>query len=304
MRHLSKIFPLLLLASALSLSSCVNQVKDAPKTQAHDTLSQLQIVYDIPDSNQVLTVHFRAAMTPQWQKNYRIDWNFGDSTGIISKFDTSNLTHYFQKDGSYIVSLSVFDTISKTVLGKTSVLLHLENNPIDTNILHGFTKINIAFTCPCNYSTFGGYIWHDTTFSFSFDSKKNSLGSRWMNNHFQSSDNYINCSCFISRAGFQIDSGWCRDSSTQFGITQHTWSFKHINKYIAYNSLDRIFINSDSIVFSNSGIKLKSKMISVVDSNISAWTTSLPMWVESGYDINDILWDKLLPPILRIKFYK
>ncbi|MFI5263400.1 MAG: PKD domain-containing protein, partial [Candidatus Kapaibacterium sp.] len=155
MRIFCKILPLVLLASAFSLSSCVNEVKKPVKTQIQDTLSQLKIVYSIPDSNQILTVNFHALMTPPWQKNYRIDWNFGDSTGVISKFDISNLTHYYQKYGSYLVTLSVFDTVSKTVLGETSALLDLEDNTIDTNLLHKLTNFSLFFLCSCNFANFG-----------------------------------------------------------------------------------------------------------------------------------------------------
>ena len=152
MRKICCILPLVLLASLLSLSSCVNEVKNPAKTQTQDTLSQLKIIYSIPDSNNILTVNFHAFMTPPWQKNFCIDWNFGDSTGVISKFDTSNLTHYYQKYGSYLVTLSVFDTVSKTVLGKTSILLNLEDNAIDTNYLHGFRGIQLSFFCARQYS--------------------------------------------------------------------------------------------------------------------------------------------------------
>src|SRR5689334_6178392 len=134
MKVIPNIVTVLLLASAISLSSCVNEVKIPPKTLTQDTLSQLAILYSIPDSNDLLAVDFHALVAP-WKQNYRLDWNFGDSTHIISKFDTSNLTHYFQKFGSYQVTLSIFDTVSKTILGKTSVLLDLKDNAIDTNFL-------------------------------------------------------------------------------------------------------------------------------------------------------------------------
>src|SRR5947208_2338792 len=136
MHTIFKLIPLLLLTSAISLSSCVNEVKNNPtKTQTQDTLSQLKIVFNIPDSNKILAVNLHAEIMP-WKKNYRLDWDFGDSTGIISRFDTSDLTHHYGNYGFYFVTLSIFDTVIKAVLGKTSVVLDLEDNAIDTNFLH------------------------------------------------------------------------------------------------------------------------------------------------------------------------
>src|SRR5881275_2881730 len=117
MKSVPNILLLPALAFAMSLSSCVNEVKNNPtKTQTQDTLSNLAIIYSITDSNYILAVNFHAVMTPPWQKNYRLDWNFGDSTGLISRYDTSNLSHNYKKSGSYLVALNVFDTVSKTVL--------------------------------------------------------------------------------------------------------------------------------------------------------------------------------------------
>ena len=144
MHRTSTIFPILLLAFAISLSSCVNEVKNSAK--AKDTLARLMINYNIPDSNNILAVNFNALLIPPWKSQYRIDWNFGDSTGMISKFDTSILTHYYKDYGSHLVSLSIVDTITKQILGKTSIILDLQNNAIDTSIYFQFNKVRISFS--------------------------------------------------------------------------------------------------------------------------------------------------------------
>ena len=294
MRTISKLLPLVLLASALSLSSCVNQVKDTPKTQAHDTLSQLQIVYGIPDSNQVLTVHFHAVMTPLWQKNYRIDWNFGDSTGLISKFDTSNLTHYYQKDGSYLLTLSIFDTISKIILGKTSVILDLGINAIDTNYLHGFTKMDLFFSAKCICPS-----QKDSNVVFNY----NSIPIQWNGKHYT----YTGYSSptgggDISFSGNAITFGWLKYSSKSwYAYGTHGINTNYENKFIEFNSLPN-FRNDDSIIFSKSGKNLIPNIITLVDSTFGYSGTMVGPDVEPNHTKEYIY--SAPPPILRIKFYK
>lgn len=297
--------------------------------EPQDTLSQLRIIYAIPDSNDILAVNFHIALTPSWQKNFRIDWNFGDSTGIISKFDTSILPHYYLKFGTYQVNLSVIDTSNKTLLGKTSVIVDLEDNPIDTNFLRGFTRIDISFSVATENQDFSTGNMSSSNFSISYKGNNPPFTPTilWRKNNIQiygshsdshaeydqyghqiaqmSSGESFSLGCVISHAGYKIDSGWYKNSSDEYDITQHTWVFGNSVKSINYQSLDRIFISADSIVFSNSGNELQSKVIQVQDSSDAIMTTTLPPPSHgSGYLLKNILWGQPPTPILRVTLYK
>jgi hypothetical protein len=312
MLKICKTLPLLLLASALSLSSCVNEVKNPPKALAQDTVA---IVYSIPDSNNILIVDFHAAMTSPWQKNFRLDWNFGDSTGIISKFDTSNLTHYYQKFGSYVVTLSVFDTVLKNVLGKTSVLLDLIDNPIDTNFLHGFTKVKIYF------SGKGKYSGMDTALTSII---YNSSAVQWLNHQFSAPDNYsyhtvtpdpnygndlitsgAGKTIFISTisySGYRIQSGIYQTSSFQqqgykFGPGPYGGS---VQTNLMYVNLPLISKNTDSMVYSFKGSQLQTQITQIQDSSTSTNSGT----VFGTVVLQSILWDQQPPPILTVTFSK
>jgi PKD domain len=289
MRTISKLLPLVLLASVLSLCSCVNQVKDVPKMQTQDTLSQLKIVYTIPDSNNILTVDFHAIMTPPWQKNYRIDWNFGDSTGMISKFDTSNLTHYFQKFGSYSVTLSVYDTVLKTVLGETKVMLDIENNAIDTNYLHGFTKIAIYFSAFCDGDSLVNIIY-------------NEFQIHWNGTQFSGNYSVPNIIGNIRRSGVMIDSG--SFFSNDYTVTQIRVGPRVDGRKIMfkYESIPITDSNAYSLQYSFVGSDLSSKVIDFSDETYEL----INNYVQFSHVItkDHILWDHQPPPYLTIKFYK
>jgi len=317
------IFAVLLLASALSLSSCVNQVNQ-PKSQ--NTLSHLAIIYSIPDSNKILTVDFHAIMTPPWQKNYRIDWNFGDSTGIISKFDTSNLIHNYQKYGSYLVTLSIFDTVSKAVLGKTSIPLDLENNVIDTNFLKRFTKCTILFFGIREYndhnfdqnSGISDRIVSDTTLrmgiilhgSYSIPSLT------WNGNHFQvfahgswrDSLNYwqfdngsegFMLSGDISFSGNAIDSGLFQYSYNYNQSLRIGQGSDHSGTMFQFITVPFQNKDTNSMTFFYQGQSLQSHIIQYKDSSNGNFNNS-------GYSkkLINILWNQPPTPTLTVTFSK
>ena len=335
MQIICKLLPLVLLASALSLSSCVNQVKDAPKTQVQDTtkgkdtLSRLAIVFNIPDSNSILTVDFHAAMTPSWQKNYRIDWNFGDSTGIISKFDTSNLTHYFQKFGAYLVTLSVIDTISKTVLGKTSVLLDIEDNAIDTNYLHGFTKLSMSFSGVKQYDTgqaivdfnmtgfqkgngsFSNIQWNGTIFTYNGRSSWQDVHKPDPNNpntwYYYNGDEVISIQGSISRSGYIVDSGLFNFDHSERNSSYHYFDCEEHGNLMQFQSLPYTIKDSSNLTYSFSGPHLNNIITSYLEYNFSQSQLSYFICnpIKNYNDISSkILWDQQPSPTLTLTFSK
>ncbi len=307
------------MASALSLGSCVNEVKNPEKPQ--DTLSSLAIMYSIPDSNEILTVHFHAEMTPTWQKRYRIDWNFGDSTGIISKFDTINLSHKYQKSGSYLVTLSVFDTVSKTVLGKASITIDIIDNGIDPNFLHGFTLVDLSFVVAGQYNR-GGQL-DSSTYSISFGNAQ--LPIVWNGNSFHINDSHdtsfidmanggsssyhrtrLSMGLHISHSGSQIDSGWYSFDTWDSIRQQLGIAVFNKGRYVQYLSLPRNFISKDSMVFFYSGSGLQSKIMQAKDSiaEVECGCTFPPTYPPATRLITALLWDKQPTPFLKIKLYR
>ena len=308
-KRISTLLSLLLLASALSLGSCVNEVKNPVKTQ--DTLSKLKIVYNIPDSNEVLAVHFHAVMTPPWQKNYRIDWNFGDSTGIISKFDTSNLLHNFQKYGSYQVTLSVFDTVSKSILGKNSMLIDLEDNAIDTNFLHAFKNVSMIFSGVRQYDS-GRNVMNLTMNNFQtldpYYQSCPSLISRiqWYGNSFtlyseisQDVIERIWINCYISHTGNSIDSGNYIYRHIKSEIYPHGFSELDQKAFLQYHNLPLIRKDYDTIIFSFKGSNLKNLIPQYSDS-----TGMYYYYNPSSNKLRTVLWDEIPNPSLTVIFYK
>ena len=298
----------------------MNQVKDTPKTQVQDTLSHLAIIYNIPDSNNILTIDFHATMTPPWQKNYRIDWNFGDSTGIISKFDTSNLTHYYQKFGSYSVTLSGYDTLLKTILGKTKGMLDIENNAIDTNFLHKFTKIKILFSgiLKFNSDTVGRQDSIIPTNQLPSDSKP--ITVQWNGFAFQfsrhdSTHYYVpdcgmgikgviidykysqNISGILSPNGRSIDTLSDNFSDYSYKNELHIQENRNDLQSIAANSIPLFSATQDVIIFSYSGASLKN-MITALRSESNSSATFIYHTILQG-----VSWD-MGNPTLTITFSK
>ena len=285
----------------------MNQVKDAPKIQVQDTLSHLAIIYSIPDSNKILSVDFHAIMTPPWQKNYRIDWNFGDSTGIISKFDTSNLTHYYQKYGSYLVTLSVFDTVSKSVLGKTSASLNLVDNAIDTNFLHAFTKVRISFS------------YGDTMMGVLHQSNDIMPGIHWNGNYFElnasigwNRGSYLTWDLNQGSEGFTLAghvsySGNRLDSGSFIYLYDHYYAPRigfggdHTATVLKYVSLPYEEKNLSELKYSYTGPELQSIITQYSDS--SGGYLNLNNYSYHVYK-NEILWSKQPPPTLTVTFSK
>ena len=323
MRTISKLLPLVLLASALSLSSCVNQVKDSPKTQVQDTtkgkdtLSRLVIVYNIPDSNNILSVSFHASMTPSIQKNFRLDWDFGDSSGIIPRFDTNSLIHNFKNFGSHIVSLSVTDTERKILVRKVSDTLLIMNNAIDTNYLHEFTKVSLQFSCEKLYGTIldegdlGTSLYNGTlsnirwvgsqfelTSSYSWDYFDTSLGPpNEVQNHYSKT---FSVKGQISQTGKQIDSGlFVYHFFSSYSKLHHRGgSDRYIN--LIYKLIPQIKQDSNSMVFSFSGISLQSFVSEFSDRTDAG--DNMDSWVDR--QLSKVLWDQPPIPVLTVTFSK
>jgi hypothetical protein len=314
MKTFPAIFLLLAAAFLMSLGSCVNEVKNIPQ----ETLSRLSIVF-VPDSNSLLKVKFHAAMTPTWQKHYRLDWTFGDSTGVISKFDTSGLDHYYQNFDSYLVTLSVFDTIAKVTLGRTSLLVDLKVSAFDTNYLHSFTKIKINLSCSATVTVQqhkGGIIdtFTRSSFSLNFGNSLNGHSTssiNWNGPNFSvdtstkdsysslkeksktselyiyqgSISNVMNGSCFSNYAHSQsgLSVGYQDDS---------------ISQSLTFNSIPVLRKKTDSLVFILNDATLQSHISSIYYYDLN-----------KDYDyqttiLQTVLWDKLPSAELTITFYK
>jgi hypothetical protein len=310
---------LLLLAAAflMSLGSCVNEVKNPDKIQLKDSthidsLAHLEIVYDIPDSNSlnsILNVKFHAVLTPGWKKHYRIDWNFGDETGVISKFDTSGIFHYYQDYGSYTISLSIFDTIEKIKIGTTSLTINLINNAMDSNYLHGFTNISISFSSAKNY---------DKGLDSSEIDMSTSTNSKWVehffNSYYYNSSEYFDtaqqteygqsASCNImekiSYSGNRIDSGYVEWNlgESSWARMDKEWSNRKI--IINYRDLPLIKRDANMMVFSSAGSQLKSLILQFSDETDQA--RNIDQWVEKK--LIEVLWDHLPTPMLTVTFSK
>ncbi len=313
------ILPFLLLAFAISLSSCVNEVKNPPMAQ--DTLARLVINYNIPDSNNILAVDFNALLTPLWKPQYRIDWNFGDSTGIISKFDTSILPHYYKKFGSYLVTLNVIDTLTKTILEKTSVVIDLKDNQIDTNYLHQFAKCKIIFLGVREYDkknleqqqitkTWTDY---DSTFSFPFN---DNLSLKWNGRYFQLSgggswndsinywqrDNGSNRFTFLGHISYRgniIDSGTFSYSSSDSYSLRTGQGGDSKGTFFQYISIPFQKKDLDSMSFFYQGASLRQHIIQFLDSSNGGFNNSSYI-----YKQKNILWDQQPIPTLTITFYR
>jgi len=314
MRTNCKILPLVLLATLVSLSSCVNEIKNPTKTQTQDTtkgkdsIGRLAINYNIPDSNNILSVAFHASMTPSMPKNFRLDWDFGDSSGIFSRFDTNNIAHNFKGFGLHIVSLSVIDTQTKAIVSKTSDTLVLIDNAIDTNYLHQFEYIKIFFTpldtnlffypvgeCFSNpVVTWNGNFFHlVATCDWDYGSYQN-----W---NLDQGTEQIEFSGHISYSGNQIDSGsliyYYYDYQAPRGGFLHA-SQGTILKYEAIPLSGRY---SNSLEFSFSGPDLQNKIQAFRDSSYTQ-ANLITNYHEATYQ--DILWGQKPPITLTIIFYK
>jgi hypothetical protein len=214
-------------------------------------------------------------------------------------------------------------------LGKTSLLIDLEDNPIDTNFLHGFTKVDISFFVASeNFDFSSGKIIPSTiNLSYNGNNPPYTPTFTWRKNNVQISgsyyDNHAEYNQFgyqtaqisrgggfsigftISRSGYQIDSGGYSVSSSDRTITQHTWVFGNSVTSFICQSLPRLFFSKDSMVFTYSGNELQSYITQVQDSNNYIVTTMLPPPNHgSGYHLENTMWDQQPPPFLRIKFYK
>ncbi|MEP7235069.1 MAG: hypothetical protein ABI778_07215 [Ignavibacteriota bacterium] len=317
------IFPILILAFAISLSSCVNEVKSPQEAQ--DTLARLAINYNIPDSNHLLAVDFKVLITPPWKPEYRIDWNFGDSTGIISKFDTSILPHYYQKYGSYFVTLSVVDTLRRTTLGSTSTSIVLDsiNEWVDTNYLHLFTRCKIVFYGIREYdkNQRDGHItktWIDydstiTMANFPFDGNplvkwygrhfQIDAGTSWSDslNYWQKSYGYKGfiLSGDISYTGNSIDTGSFSNRYHNYQSLRAGQGTDDQGAIFQYRMIPIQKKDLDSLSFLYRGETLQQHITQFRDSSYGIFNN-----YEYIYKLKDVLWDKQPTPTLTITFSK
>ncbi len=298
MHRTSTILPFLLLAFVISLSSCVNEVKNPPKAQ--DSLARLVINYNIPDSNNILAVDFNALITPAWKPQYRIDWNFGDSTGLISKFDTSILPHYYKKFGSYLVTLSVVDTVTKAIVGRTSASIVLDsiNQLIDTNYLHQFTKMDLFFSarCICPARTDSIEILKYTNLPIEWQGRRCKISQSYYGNLAGKVD--------ISANGLNIDSSSLDDISSSWrAVGYHGIITSIFIKSLKFKSPIN-FKNADSMLFSSSRKNLSSNIVSLVDSTFDIYGTMIGGYSGQVPTKKFVLLDGQPLPVLTVKFYK
>jgi hypothetical protein len=259
-------------------------------------------------------------MSPPWKSNYRIDWNFGDGPIIFSKFDTSNLAHYYLSYGSYLVTLSVFDTVSKTVIGKTSATLNLQDNAIDMNYLHTFTRLSMIFSGVRQYDTGQATInmimtdfnnndsvpniqWDGSIFtvkgqaSWSYIAKPDTNNmNTWSNNYFFE---VITITGSISHSGNTIDSeSYTFDHNEQHAIPNHPYCESNGN-FLHIQSLPFTKKDSKSIMYHFSGTQLKNIMSSYLEYGSGMTINCNPP--KDYYDIaSKILWDQ--QPSLTVTF--
>ncbi len=317
MHPIYKIFPLLLLAFVLILGSCVNEVKEPEKVQVKDStqkdsLTALAIEYNIPDSNSLnslLNVKFHAKLLPGWRKQYRIDWIFGDSTGVISKFDTSGIFHYYQYYGPYTIVLSIFDTIKKQQIAATSLNINLVNNAMDSSYLYGFRTISISFLCARNYengldsdaismSIFTNSKWVEHFFSTHYSYSSDYFDTAQQTEYGKDIQNTI--AAMISYSGNRIDSGYIEWNlgESSWARMDKEWSNRKI--ILNYKALPLIKRDDNSMIFSSSGSQLKSLITQFSDQTDEARNTD--RWVVKK--LIEILWDHMPTPTLTVTFSK
>jgi hypothetical protein len=316
MGFLVKIFPVILLASIFGLSSCVNEVKN-DATQG--TAPKISVTYNILDSNNILSVKFRPLLSAPMASKYRLDWNFGDYSTVVQRFDTNAVNHTYQNHGRYIISLSLVDTVSKLDISEATDTIVLDGDLVDTSYLHQFKNIALEFTAACHYHQFGTP--NDSTYNLTYDSKSrfDNYKIKWSDRRFDFTTHEdvtsnandweerirdVSVACTISHGGNLVDSGMflyhdlLTARSNRTDLVTNNWAL------LRFQYLPQIFMSNDSMVYTFSGNLLHFIVSEVQDSNFIG---SAPGPVPTNLFTNglkEIFWDKLPAPYLKIKFYR
>jgi hypothetical protein len=205
-------------------------------------------------------------------------------------------------------------------------------SPIDTNYLHGFTKVDLSFTAATQYMMnsgekdttsritilFNNYMsgiqsatsWNGNTIQISGNTHSNYQG--FDQNHQQTSETSqasgFMLSCNISRAGNQIDSGFFSQyySQNSNSLISHSYIIDNTGIVIHFQYLDQTLISPDSIIFSIYGNSTGSKVTQVHDSTNFIFSSYLPPPGArgEGHILKNVLWGVRPFPILRVKLYK
>jgi len=232
MPMICKILPLVLLAFALSLSSCVNEVKNPVKTQTQDTVA--------------------------------IDTNY------LHGFTKVKI--YFSGKGKYLGLISGMDTSLTSISYNSSAAQTTQ-------------WLNNQFSALYNYS------YHTVTHDPNFGNDLTTSGAT----------NIIFIST-ISDSGYRILSGVYKYSASQeqgykFGPGPYGSS---VQTSLVFLNLPLISKNADSMVYSFKGSQLQTQITQIQDSSTS--TDSNIGTVVDNSVLKSILWDQ--QPSLTVTFSK
>jgi hypothetical protein len=205
--------------------------------------------------------------------------------------------------------------------------------PIDTNYLHGFTKVNFTFYTLAEYQNYAFHKDTTTALSIFFDSEHptvNPITFTWTNtnlriigssyssyNGYDQNHQQISASsggmgfsfdCSFSQSANRIDSVSYQYAFSQYhnSLVSHTYYINSRGTYIKAESLGRIFFSNDSIVFSTYGYLAQSQVTAVRDStNEIGSTYPIPPGAKgAGHFLKNMLSDRQPTTLLRVKLYK
>ncbi|MBS1903991.1 MAG: hypothetical protein JSS75_09825 [Bacteroidetes bacterium] len=109
----------------------------------------VSIEYSVPDPAARSMLAFRAVSLPRLPNGVRFDWEFGDTPGAVSSFDTAGILHLYKISGGYRVKLTVLDTSDLSTVTVSTRDLVLRDDPVllhdlsDTAYLHSFTGVSV-----------------------------------------------------------------------------------------------------------------------------------------------------------------
>jgi hypothetical protein len=245
----TKIVVLLLLASVIGLSSCVNEVKNTLPPQAP------------------------------------IDTNYlhGFTKVKISFFGTLQyFDHVTDYTGKFIDSQRQY--IKPVAFGSQS------NFP-DFYISVGGSSRDFIITWKGNFFYIDGNAYYDTSYSWN--------GNPYTEVGISGGERFLFFGA-ISRSGNQIDSLHGSYKAESDFINMHYEEIDTAKQYIELKQLPNFMQNSDTLVFSATGKQLQSIINVLNDRSFQRYNED----VIRLHELRNIIWNAQVAPVLTVKFYK